>query len=607
MLALGLVLAASAATADDWPMFRKNPLHTGVSESPDATPIRPRRLWSYAITEGITFSSPAVSNGMVYLGSNFSTDCRTPGRVYAFSTVTGALVWSFATSGSIGDATPAVINGTVVIGAGDTVYGLHALTGAVRWRRSYPGFCFMENFVTAAPSQGLVFLGGVKIVGQIGYVFALTAAGQEWFSPVPIDKAGETSSAVFGAPTHVGSWGLLVFSSYNKRVFGISDGTGSLRWMNDAPMDGLYATVAYDSVEDRLYAGSFDGSLYCLDLNGNTRWAFQTGGRVISSPAVVWTSLGTRIIFGSEDGYVYALRSNGTEAWRFPAGAAVYSSVAVSGAGPGGQPHVYFATARGAVYVLDTNGNVVDDPNVPTMLLGSLTWSSTAIAGRRLYIATAGLPSRFYILGETALQPSWITTSGNLRSADVGVFGDNSARDHTPGVSLWPSSSQWGQAALVNGRSARGALVSAPRFLMNLTPGSEDLQRQFVLRFTYRTNGTVFVYQYDGVRYHVLGSMPGDGTWRVGQVVTNPAWYQDYPSNPADGINVLLKVERQGGTYYYLDKIEMFRQTSAPDFDPDGEADETPADPESADEPEMSGWQVEPRAVAVAARTEHTR
>ena len=39
-------------------MFRRDAQHSGTLRNVDATPISPRRLWSYAIPEGITFSSP---------------------------------------------------------------------------------------------------------------------------------------------------------------------------------------------------------------------------------------------------------------------------------------------------------------------------------------------------------------------------------------------------------------------------------------------------------------------------------------------------------------------------------------------------------------------
>ena len=555
---LFLFLCPASGWAEDWPMFRQNSRHTGVLANSDTTPTLPRKLWSYAIPGEIMFSSPVVSDGMVYVGSNFSVDCKAPGRVYAFEANTGALVWSFATTGSIGDGSPAVIDGQVVIGAGDTVYGLDAVTGQARWQRTFPGFCFEENFVTAIPELDLVFLGGTSLADQVGYIFAFQSSGAMWIPPYRVDPQGALSSAVFSAPTHILNRGLLAFNSYNKKIQGVNDGVATNRWINGAPTDRLYATPAYNAGNGQLYVGSFDGSLYAVDLSGTLRWSYQTTGRVISSPAVVPTGSGNRIIFGSEDGNLYALDENGGLVWKFFAGAAIYSSVAVSGGGAGGRPYLYFATARGDFYVLDIDGKPVVDPSVPAALGNYLTWSSPALADHRIFIATTRNPSRFFILGDNNLTSKVVVTSGNLKSMDVGAFGDMSVGEHLPGVNLWPTGGQWGEPMLVDGRSVRKAAIVAPRLQMNLSPGSSDLTRPFILKFTYKTNKTAYIYQYDGSQYRLLGSLPGDGTWRVSQVSTNPGWYIDYQGNPADGVNVLLAITTAGAEFY-LDKGEMLR------------------------------------------------
>ena len=50
------------------------------------------KLWSYATGDlYCVTSSPAVVNGVVYVGS------RTDGNVYALNASTGALLWSYAT------------------------------------------------------------------------------------------------------------------------------------------------------------------------------------------------------------------------------------------------------------------------------------------------------------------------------------------------------------------------------------------------------------------------------------------------------------------------------------------------------------------------------
>jgi len=576
LLVLLLALLTAPATPSDWPMFRNNPIHTGVFPSAEGSPITLTILWSYIIPEGLMFSSPTVSNGMVYVGSNFSSNCLTPGRIYAFKADTGALAWSFETKGSVGDASPAVINGTVIIGGGNTVYGLDALTGQVRWQQTFSGMCFQENFVTAVPELDAVFLGGVS--KNNGYVFSFTSSGSLRFS-YSLKKEGATSSAVFSAPTYVPQQGYIVFGSYNGRIYALDANNGSLRWVNTTPTTSrLYATTAYDPTEGHLYIGGFDGNLYALDSNGQTLWSFKTEDRLVSSAAVVWTTSGNkRIIVGSEDGYIYALDGQGNLIWKLNAGAAIYSSVAVQdsteSADGVNQPYTYFATYNGHLLVLDADGNLlavneslqtqgpVDKPSVNIFLATGLTWSSPAVANRRIFIATAGNPSKFFILGDNNLIPEELLTSGNLRSAEIGSFGDMSIEHHLPGVSLQPGD-QWGDPTLLQGRSLREVQSNEARFTMNLKTGSPELTIPFSLDFTYKTDAPAEVYQYDGTQYKLLATLDGDGTWKVNQVITDPSLYVDYDGDPSNGINVMFKIKILG-SYYYLDKLLMFRQPSA--------------------------------------------
>jgi len=71
-------------------------------------------------------SSPAVANGVVYVGSNDN-------NVYALNARTGAKLWSYATGNEV-IRSPAVANGVVYVGSLDqVVYALNASTGAKLW------------------------------------------------------------------------------------------------------------------------------------------------------------------------------------------------------------------------------------------------------------------------------------------------------------------------------------------------------------------------------------------------------------------------------------------------------------------------------------------
>ncbi len=68
------------------------------------------KLWSYR-TGNEVFSSPAVANGVVYVGSHDR-------NMYALNASTGAKLWSY-TAAKRFDSSPAVANGVVYVGGGN--------------------------------------------------------------------------------------------------------------------------------------------------------------------------------------------------------------------------------------------------------------------------------------------------------------------------------------------------------------------------------------------------------------------------------------------------------------------------------------------------------
>ena len=65
-------------------------------------------LWNHA-TGGSVGSSPAVANGVVYVGTH-------DGNIHALSAATGAELWRYHAGGYV-DSSPAVVNGVVYAGS----------------------------------------------------------------------------------------------------------------------------------------------------------------------------------------------------------------------------------------------------------------------------------------------------------------------------------------------------------------------------------------------------------------------------------------------------------------------------------------------------------
>ena len=112
--------------------------------------------WSYATGNSVR-SSPAVTNGVVYIGSD-------DGEVYALNASTGALLWTYTAGAGI-FSSPAVASGMVYVGSLDyKVYALNAKTGSKLWSYSTGG-----GYSSPVVVNGMVYVGG----GSSVYAFGL--------------------------------------------------------------------------------------------------------------------------------------------------------------------------------------------------------------------------------------------------------------------------------------------------------------------------------------------------------------------------------------------------------------------------------------------------
>ena len=79
--------------------------------------------WSFPAENAVS-SSPAVADGVVYVGSQ-------DGNVYALDAATGAQAWSFPTGAPVTFSSPAVADGVVYVGSNDGKVYSFTLAGGV--------------------------------------------------------------------------------------------------------------------------------------------------------------------------------------------------------------------------------------------------------------------------------------------------------------------------------------------------------------------------------------------------------------------------------------------------------------------------------------------
>jgi outer membrane protein assembly factor BamB len=328
--------------AQDGSMFRGNPQHAGIYDSvavPKFTEIK----WKFA-THGQVYSSPALVNGVVYIGSNDHF-------LYAIDAQTGTQKWKFKTGSRVASS-PAVIGGTVYFGSFDSIfYALDAASGQLKWK-----------FQTA---------------GERRYIGTHLHGSEPAAEPMP-----DPFDFYLSSPTIAN--GLVYFGSGDTNVYALDAATGSLKWKFKTG-DVVHASPAV--ADGAVFIGSWDSYFYALDATtGQEKWKFKTGedpqihNQVgIQGSAIVADGI---VYFGCRDSNFYALDENtGQKRWSMSNhGSWVISSAVVQNG------KIYFGTSdSGLFHALDAKTGT---PIFSVKMQGWPMFSSPAVVGNMLYIGT---------------------------------------------------------------------------------------------------------------------------------------------------------------------------------------------------------------------------
>ena len=294
---LGAFLFLPATAAQGW-MFRADPAHTGAYEDTGCLPTD-NVIWTYQTLGSVT-SSPAVVDGVVYVGSSDRS-------VYALNADDGTKLWSAYTNGEV-TSSPAVVDGVVYVGSNDwQVYAFDATTGTKLWS------AYTNGEVTSSPAV----VGGVVYVGSNDwqvYAFNATTGTKLW--------SAYTNGEVTSSPAVVG--GVVYIGSKDRQVYAFNATTGTKLWSAYTNGEVTSSPAVVDGV---VYVGSKDRQVYAFDATTGTKlWSAYTNGEVTSSPAVV----GGVVYIGSKDRQVYAFdATTGTKLWSTYTNGGVTSSPAV--------------------------------------------------------------------------------------------------------------------------------------------------------------------------------------------------------------------------------------------------------------------------------------
>jgi eukaryotic-like serine/threonine-protein kinase len=377
---------------DTWEMFQHDPLHNGVSLT--AGPIQPIKIWSY--NEGgadniFISSSPAVANGLVYVGFNYNQTHGNGVGVYAFDAYTGTKIWVYPTNSISVYSSPAIWENKVFISIG-YVYALDALNGAKIWNSTVSGIVYSSPVIV----NDIVYVGSIN-----SNVYALNAStGAEIWSFT-------TADAVASSPAV--SNGVVYVGSDDGNVYALDSLTGEQIWNFQTQYSIHSSPVISDGM---VYVGSMDGYVYSLNCsNGNKVWRtqislnttnyYQRG--VQATPAV---SNGI-VYVGSYDGAFYALNaSTGSPIWKRADLFTGVSSATIA------DSNVYLC-ANTQLYALDK----VNGTTIWSIPIGQAIKSSPALNNGILYISSQ--EGTFYAIGKATSFPSTPSSISQGTTSDL--------------------------------------------------------------------------------------------------------------------------------------------------------------------------------------------
>jgi outer membrane protein assembly factor BamB len=267
-----------------------------------------RILWHRQFA-GCVAASPAVGNGVVYLGFMDPPPCRgtSPRFLAALDARTGGTLWRFR-AGAI-ETSPLLVKGRVYFGSWDhRVYALDARTGRLDWSfatgdRVKAGVAYAHRTIVAASYDGSLYALDARS-GRLRW-----AAG------------GGALGGLYATPSIAN--GRVFVGSTNSRVYAFALATGRLLW-SVRTGSYVYSPAALSGAS--AYIGSYDHRLYALSqATGRIRWTFNTNAPISGAPTV----LGGLVYF-STCGSCSSLESNprarrtytvdartGRLAWRF--------------------------------------------------------------------------------------------------------------------------------------------------------------------------------------------------------------------------------------------------------------------------------------------------
>ena len=378
--------------------------------------------WTGATGGQILTSSPAVVNGVAYVGSSddklYAYDANGVTNCGGTPVETCSPLWTASTGGSLWDSSPTVHYGVVYVGSGDGKLYAYDANGVTNCGGT-PKTC--SPLWTATTGGGVesspnVVNGVVYVGSRDGKLYAYDANGvtncggtPKTCSPLWTATTGagvSSSPAVANGVVYVGSDDdkLYAYDANGVTNCGGTPKTCSPLW-TAATIESIDSSPAVSN-SGVVYVGSSDGNLYAFDAKGATNcggtpktcsplWSAVVAGEnsVLSSPAVangvVYVGAGFQLdAFEDSSAPKNCISNTCSPLWTVTTRGDVDSSPAVANG------VVYVGSYDDKLYAIDANG-VINCGGTPktcsplgTATTGGGVVSSPAVANGVVYVGS---------------------------------------------------------------------------------------------------------------------------------------------------------------------------------------------------------------------------
>ena len=344
-------------------------------------------IWDTLTTGAMMFS------GSYYQGKFFRGGIDN--QFYCFNATTGKVLWVFNPRTEFGhwcSGCAAAYGKVYQVNKDGHLYAIDVDTGQLVWKYKGPSFLFFPGWPVVADGKVYATTGQAAssdpYTGEYSkseFVCLDAYSGRLlWKLPIEAHAPRESVAIAYGnmylIPGSIKEDEMDIYETLDE-VWAIGTKSWPM-WRHDPEHSGTGqsgpmnitlrwnfttggAVISSPSVvDDKVYVGSNDKNIYCLDaLSGSLVWNYTTGFGIKSSPAVV----DGKVYIGPDDGYVYCLDAeNGSLIWERDAGGYIpahFDSVVRLRSSP--------TVVGGRVYVgsLDTNLYCLDAKN------GSVIWT----------------------------------------------------------------------------------------------------------------------------------------------------------------------------------------------------------------------------------------